>query len=402
VKKIFSLIIGCFLVHFVFAQDSCRFQISLLTCTPGEELYSTFGHSALRVTDRSSRADIIYNYGTFDFDDPNFYSKFTRGKLLYFVSIDGFENFMKAYEFEQRGITEQVLNLSCEDKQKLLNALQENAKEENKYYKYDFVIDNCTTRLRDIVFKNSGVPIVTKNIRPDNDITFRKLIHEYLNKSYQYWSELGIDILLGNPIDKKITNNEAMFLPDYLLKAFDSTTTNGKPLVLAKNEILKATMTTNKAPLLSPFAIFTILFLIIAALTFLRNSNPFFSVFDFILFFLAGIIGTLILFMWFGTDHPECKNDFNITWAFPLHLVIVFFIFQKRSPIVTGWLRYYFLANSILLLTLLICWKWLPQEMNNALIPVVALLLLRSAARYKKFNNDHRKNIGLSEKKNFL
>ena len=387
-KKIFCLIIGCFVVHFVFAQDSCRFQISLLTCTPGQELYSTFGHSALRVTDRSSGSDIIYNYGTFDFDDPNFYSKFTRGKLLYFVSIDGFENFMKAYEYEKRGITEQVLNLSCEDKQKLFNALQENAKEENKYYKYDFVIDNCTTRLRDIVFKNSSGSIVTRNIRPDNDITFRKLIHEYLNKSHQYWSKLGIDILLGNSIDKRITNNEAMFLPEYLLKAFDSTTTNGKPLVSAKNEILKAPITTNKAPLLSPFAIFTILFLIIAALTILRNSSPFFSVFDFILFFLVGVLGILILFMWFATDHPECKNNFNIAWALPLHLVIVFFIFQKRA-----WLRYYFLANSILLLMLLICWKWIPQELNNALIPVVALILLRSAARYKNFNNDHRKNV---------
>ena len=400
-KKNFALLIACFSLHFLFAQDTdsnrdCRFQISLLTCTPGEELYSTFGHSALRVGDRSSGADIIYNYGTFDFDDPNFYSKFTRGKLLYFVSIDGFENFMKAYEYEQRGITEQVLDLSCEEKEKLVMALQENAKEQNKYYKYDFVIDNCTTRLRDMVFKTSSNP-VTKNIRPNDGITFRNLIHEYLDKSYQYWSKLGIDVLLGDPIDKKVSNNETMFLPDYLLKAFDSTTTNGKPLVLSKNEILKATKMTHKAPLLSPFAIFTILFLIIAVLTFMRNSNPFFAVFDFILFFLTGILGILILFMWFGTDHPECKNNFNLAWAVPLHFIIVFFIFRKWD-----WLRYYFLVNSILLLLLLLCWRWLPQEMNSALIPVVALLLLRSAARYKQFNNDRRKNAGLSEKKNFL
>jgi uncharacterized protein DUF4105 len=397
VKKIFALGVGCFFLHFTFAQDSCRFQISLLTCTPGEELYSTFGHSALRVTDRLSQADIIYNYGTFDFDDPNFYSKFTRGKLLYFVSIDGFENFMKAYEYEQRGITEQVLNLSCEEKDKLVMALQENAKEQNKYYKYDFVLDNCTTRLRDMVFNNSTNPVITKNIRQNKDVTFRNLIHEYLDKSYQYWSKLGIDVLLGDPVDKKITNNEAMFLPDYLLKGFDSTTTRGKPLVSAKHEILTATTVVGKAPFLSPFAIFAILFLLIAVLTFMRNSNPFFAVFDFILFFFAGILGLLILFMWFGTDHPECKNNFNLAWALPLHFVIVFFIFQKWH-----WLRYYFLANSILLLFLLLSWTWLPQEMNNALIPVVALLLLRSAARYKKFNNDHRKNTGLSEKKNFL
>ena len=391
-KKALSLVTSCLFLNFLFAQDpdssrDCRFQISLLTCTPGDELYSTFGHSALRVTDRSSSADIIYNYGTFDFDDPNFYSKFTRGKLLYFVSIDHFENFMKAYVYEQRGITEQVLNLSCEEKEKLVDALVENSKEENKYYKYDFVLDNCTTRLRDMVFKNSSNAVVTKNIRPGAGTTFRNLIHEYLDQSYKNWSELGIDILLGNPVDKKITNSQAMFLPDYLLKGFDSTTTKGTPLVSAKKEILKATLRVNKAPFLSPFAVFTILFLVVAVLTFMKNTNRFFALFDFILFFLAGTVGLLILFMWFGTDHPECKNDFNIAWAFPLHFLIVFFIFQKRD-----WLRYYFLANSILLLLLLLCWKWLPQEMNNALIPVVALLLLRSAARYKKFNNDHRKN----------
>jgi hypothetical protein len=397
VKKFFSLATSCLILHFLFAQDSCRFKISLLTCTPGGELYSTFGHSALRVTDRLSGVDMIYNYGTFDFDDPNFYSKFTRGKLLYFVSIDGYENFMKAYEYEQRGITEQVLNLSCKEKETLMNALQENAKEENKYYKYDFVVDNCTTRLRDIVFKNSSNPVDTKNIRPNDGVTFRNLIHEYLDKSYMYWSKLGIDILLADPIDKKISNNEAMFLPDYLLKGFDSTTTNGKPLVATKNEILKATTPIQKAPLVSPFAVFAILFVIIAVLTFTRNTNSFFAVFDFILFFLAGTLGILLVFMWFGTDHPECKDNFNLAWALPLHFFIVFFIFQKWD-----WLRYYFLANSILLLLLLLCWRWLPQEMNNALIPVVALLLLRSAARYKKFNNDHRKNAGLSEKKNLL
>ncbi|HET9824748.1 MAG TPA: DUF4105 domain-containing protein [Chitinophagaceae bacterium] len=388
-KKLFVLLIASIFFHFLVAQDSdsnrnCRFQISLLTCTPGEELYSTFGHSALRVRDKSSGTDVIYNYGTFDFDDPNFYSKFTRGKLLYFVSVDNFENFLRAYEYEQRGITEQLLDLSCEEKEKLVAALGENAKEENKYYKYEFVLDNCTTRLRDMVFKNSGGLVVTKNIRPGEGITFRNLIHEYLDKSYQHWSKLGIDILLGDPVDRKISNNEAMFLPDYLLKGFDSTTIGRKPLVSGKKEILKATMRMTKAPLLSPFVVFAISFFVILLLSFMRNVSRFFSVFDFVLFFLSGALGILILFMWFGTDHTECKNNFNLAWAFPFHFLIVFFIFRKWT-----WMRYYFLGNAILLLLLLILWKWLPQEMNNALIPVVALLLLRSAMRYKIFSNGY-------------
>src|SRR5678815_12567 len=140
-------------------DSACGLRISLLTCTPGQELYSTFGHSALRLTDSLTGEDIIYNYGTFDFDDPGFYSKFTRGKLLYFVSVDKFQNFLEEYEYYQRGITEQVLNLSCTERGKLFSALQENAKDANKYYKYDFMVDNCTTRLRDIVFKNANEQI---------------------------------------------------------------------------------------------------------------------------------------------------------------------------------------------------------------------------------------------------
>ena len=138
-KKIFFSVFFFLICLFSKAQaDSCNLRISLLTCTPGEELYSSFGHSALRVVDRANNFDIVFNYGTFDFDDPDFYTKFVRGKLLYFVSVTTFSDFMSQYEYEGRGVTEQILNLSCDEKQNLLAALNENAKEENKYYKYDF------------------------------------------------------------------------------------------------------------------------------------------------------------------------------------------------------------------------------------------------------------------------
>jgi Domain of unknown function (DUF4105) len=382
-KQTAFTVFSFFLLQYSVAQpgSACGLRISLLTCTPGQELYSTFGHSALRVTDSLTGEDIIYNYGTFDFDDPGFYSKFIRGKLLYFVSVDRIENFVEAYKYEQRGITEQVLNLSCSEKQKLASALHENAKEENKYYKYDFVYDNCTTRLRDIVFKNANSSVITKDIRPRRGITFRNLIHEYLDKSHQYWSELGIDILMAKPTDKEISNSEAMFLPDYLLKGFDSTMIDKKLLVSQKEEILVPTVESNKPALYSPFMIFTIVFLLVAGFSFVKASEGFFFVFDFILFFLTGAMGLLILFMWFGTDHQACRNNFNVAWAFPLHFIMVFFIYRKWH-----WLRYYFLTTTIILLILLICWKWLPQQMNNALLPIIGLLILRSFMRYKKMN----------------
>ncbi|MGZ8557003.1 MAG: lipoprotein N-acyltransferase Lnb domain-containing protein [Chitinophagaceae bacterium] len=394
-KKGFTLLISLSLFYFLFAQlpdvsdsirkeEQCNLRVSLLTCTPGTELYSTFGHSAVRATD-SAGIDIIFNYGTFDFDDPAFLPKFVRGKLLYFVSIDEYKNFLDQYAYEKRGITEQVLDLSCAIKKKLLIALHDNAKEENRYYKYDFVYDNCTTRLRDIIFSTVNNEVEAKNIRPKEEITFRNLIHEYLDNGHHYWSRLGIDILLGSPLDKKLTNSEAMFLPDYLLKAFDSTTLYGKPLVIKKNTLLKSTMRVSKAPLFSPFWVFTILFLFIFILTCvhgifrIKKLKRFFTIFDFILFFLSGIFGVLLLFMWLGTDHQACRNNFNLIWAFPVHLIIVFYLFNKR-----GWLPYYFLANAILLLLLLIAWKWLPQEMNIALLPVVGLMMLRSFMIFKK------------------
>jgi hypothetical protein len=383
-KKIIAALFLVFLLNSLNAQEdsSCPIQISLLTCSPGEDLYSTWGHSALRIVDRSTNTDIIYNYGTFDFDDPAFYSKFTRGKLMYFVSVQRFENFMEEYQYYQRGIIEQVLDLSCSEREKLVSALQENAKEENKYYKYDFMRDNCTTRLRDIVFKNADAPVITKNIRPNEKITFRNLIHEYLDSSSQYWSKFGIDILLGAPLDKKLTNNEAMFLPDYLLKGFDSSTIGNKPVVSRKQEILRPARLPQKGSPLTPFVILTVLFLVILVLSLSKNSGRFLSGFDFILFFLSGALGVFILFMWFGTDHPECKDNFNLAWALPFHFIIVFFLFRKWR-----WLKYYFFINSVLLLILLVLWKWLPQQMNNGLIPIVCLLLIRSFAQYKKFNH---------------
>jgi hypothetical protein len=399
-KKIVAAIFLTCLFHGLQAQQdsSCNIRISLLTCSPGEDLYSIWGHSALRVTDHSANADIIYNYGTFDFDDPAFYSKFTRGKLLYFVSVQRFEDFLEEYQYYQRGITEQLLDLSCSEKVKLASALKENAKEENKYYRYDFTVDNCTTRLRDIVFKNADAPVITTDIRPKRKTTFRNLIHEYLDSSYQYWSKFGIDILLGMPLDKNLTNDETMFLPDYLLRGFDSSTVGGKRLVSEKHEILQPTLPKPKNTLLSPFAVFTILFLVIVVLSFFRNAEKFLSVFDFILFFLSGALGLFLLFMWFGTDHPECKDNLNLVWALPSHFIVIFFLFGKWNPAVTGWLKYYFFINSILLLLLLIVWHWLPQEMNNALLPVMCLLLIRSYAQYTRSREAGRRGSATIQK----
>lgn len=379
-KKLFLLFI-IFVSHISSAQtDSCNIRISLLTCTPGEELYSTFGHSAIRVVDKATSNDIVFNYGTFDFYDPNFYKKFIKGKLLYFVSTDSLAGFLSEYEYYKRGVTEQVLNLSCAEKQNIVTALFENAKEENKYYRYDFNYDNCTTRLRDMIEKISGKQLQTKNILPRHNATFRTLIHDYLNKGGQQWSKLGIDILLGAPLDKKINNREAMFLPEYLLMAFDSASFNDKKIITEKKILLPAFEITKTKPFLTPVVVFSIFFLLIAVLSFLKQGswNKFLNLFDFIFFLILGMIGVLLLFMWFATNHAMCKNNFNLLWAFPVHLPMAFMLFSKKQ-----WVKKYFKLIFLITLILIVVWLFLPQQLNTALLPITGIILIRSYFRSK-------------------
>lgn len=355
--------------------DSCRLKFSLLTCSPGEELYSSFGHSAIRLVNEENGSDLVFNYGTFDFNDPDFYTKFTKGKLLYFVSVDKFPDFMMEYQYFHRGVIEQDLRLTCEEKQKLLYALYENAREENKYYRYDFNYDNCTSRLRDMIWKMTAsrpqVPPIT-----EKGATFRTLIHEYLESGKKNWSKLGIDILLGAPLDKKVTTEEAMFLPDYLMKGLDSGRVGSQSLIVGKRELLPNGIKA-EAPSLSfdPTPVFILLFIIYLLPLISRKGRwiKWMAVMDGILFGVVGLIGFLLLFMWFGTDHAMCRNNWNLAWAWPTHLLMGFFVMSKKA-----WVKNYFLLVAFLSVILLLGWFFLPQALNPALLPVVALLGFRA------------------------
>jgi len=355
-------------------QSPCGLQISLLTCAPGEELYSTFGHSALRVTDAAAQTDIIFNYGTFEFDD-DFYIKFVKGKLLYYVSIEEFEAFKQQYQSEGRSIQEQVLQLSCSEKESLYASLLTNAKEANRYYRYDFLFDNCSTRLRDMVAKSSNSGVLFQNILPENTPTFRNLLYTYLDNGEQHWSKFGIDLLLGSLLDKKVTTEQAMFLPDYLAKGFDNAVAGGSPLVSAPKPILSLPSPIKGLAIFRPMVVFSLLLALIIVLSFMpsRKVQRTLQVFDFSLFFIIGLIGCLLVFMWVGTEHALTKNNYNLLWALPTHAVAAFFLFKRSSL-----LHYYLLATIILQAFLLIGWIFLPQQLNLAFLPIVLLLLLRS------------------------
>ena len=204
--------------------------------------------------------------------------------------------------------------------------------------------------------------------------TFRDLIHVYLNRGHQYWSKLGIDILLGSPLDKKITNREAMFLPDYLMMAFDSAKLdNNRPLVIQKNSLLPALGNSGPKPVVTPLLIALILFAIILTLSIFRSQVLFLKAFDVFFFLLLGLLGFLLLFMWFGTSHAMCKNNFNLLWALPTHAIVAVMLFSSKE-----WVKLYFRFIFFYSLALLACWYFLPQEMNPALLPILGVILVRS------------------------
>ncbi len=354
-------------------SDSCTLRISLLTCSPGEELYSSFGHTAIRVRDAAG-TDMVFNYGTFQYS-PEFYSQFIRGKLLYSLSVEEFSDFLYAYQYESRSVVEQDVLLGCAEKQALFRALIENAQEQNRYYRYDFLFDNCTTRAGDIIARNAGDTVVFRNILPARIPTFRNLIHTYLDRGGQYWSKLGIDILLGSRLDRKASNRQAMFLPDYLLKGFDSATVGGRPLVSRPIPVLQMPSPLNAGSLFRPAVVFGVLLALVAALSFVRRrwAQRSLVVFDVVFFFLLGLAGLLLLFMWFGTDHVVCRDNFNLLWALPTHVVMAFFILRRSN-----FARKYFFAVFLLTAVLLLAWFFLPQQMNNALLPLAGITLLRS------------------------
>lgn len=375
-KLLCFLLFAFFLINSSIAQvDSCHLRITLITCAPGEELYSSFGHTAVRVENKSDGTDLFFNYGTFEFDD-DFYVKFIKGQLDYFLSIQSKEDFMFQYEVENRWVDEQELLLSCNEKEKIVAALFENAKEENKFYRYDFLFDNCTTRAGRIIEKNIKSQVHFNNILPPEPPTFRNLIHEYLDKGHQYWSKLGIDILLGAKLDRKSSNDEAIhFLPDYLSKGFEHATVNEKPLVSPAKQIIEKGISFNFSFAPRPALILSVLaFIGLILLTWTRGKWKLVnSIFDFLLFFILGLAGLLLLFMWFGTDHTVTQNNYNLVWALPSHVVMAFFVHSRKQ-----WVQKYFRIVLWINLLFLLTWFFLPQEMNPALIPVVLLIIGRS------------------------
>ncbi len=358
--------------------------VSLLTCSQGEELYSIFGHSAIRISDPKVGVDWVFNYGTFDFSDPNFYPNFVKGKLNYILSVSTYRNFEQTYIFEERYIYEQVLNLNQHEKQLLLDSLKVNYLPENRYYLYDFLFDNCATRIRDIFVEAIPRNITFDYSKLNETKSFRDLLMP--NVKEKPWAKLGINLLLGVSADRPARPWEHMFLPEHMLTAFAYATIeteNGdnplmqEPTVLLEGRELPKSKFRN-----APFFVFSMILLLAALVTFinLKKGRNFYW-FDRVIFGLVGLLGVVIAFQWFGSDHAVMANNYNLIWAHPLHLMAAALLTISRLK---GLIRYYFGVNAVLMLLLLVLWFILPQTLPFPMFPLVAAMALRSSVLYKR------------------
>jgi hypothetical protein len=392
IAVIFLLFTGSFAAHAQVNTDSCTMEISLLTCAPGSDLYSIFGHTAIRVRDSARGMDIVYNYGTFDDTDPLFYAHFTKGIMLYSLSAETFDSFMVEYKMENRSVLAQVLNLNCKEKMQLYEALRKNTLDENRIYNYHFHTDNCTTRAARIIESNTAAPLTYENVLPKNGpggqstLSFRDMIHEYLDKQQVYWPEMGIDFLLGSNLDKKPTNLEAVhFLPDYLYRGMDSAVEGNKPMVLKRRAIISFPATGTGTVWFTPVFLFAILFFVALCFFLLRNKPAFaraLLIFDIAFFSLLGLIGILMASVWLGRVDNVCRNNINILWALPTHVIAVFFVRKKAV-----WVTYYFLITAIIAIILLAGFPWWFQRMNIAVLPLLGMIIFRSLHLYQ--NRSH-------------
>lgn len=355
-------------------------QISVLTLGPYQgELYSAFGHSAIRVYDPASNTDLAFNYGVFDFNQPNFYLNFTRGHLLYKLGVYPYDLFRDHYISHNRYVHEQVLDLTQAQKQKVFDYLFWNAQPENVNYLYDYFYNNCATKVRDVFVEVFGDSIRFDGSYAKPGYTVRDLTRSYLHQ--QPWGELGIEICLGQPMDKTLTPYEYMFLPDYIESGFNHATLNGSPIVKETIPVYESTPEKTSFSIFHPWIVFGIFLLIVIALT-IRDwrRKQLTKWFDVVLFSIMGWLGLLLFVLWIATDHRAAANNWNLLWAFPLHAVAGPMILRKRF---SGLVKKYFLITAIILLATIVLWAFLPQQLNLFLIPLVVAMTLRAYSIYK-------------------
>lgn len=350
-------------------------EVSVLTIASGSSLNDAFGHSAFRIKDSIAEIDVIFDYGRYDFNASNFYLKFAQGKLNYKIGANYYNDFYKTYVNQNRGVKEQVLDLNFKERDKLYKFLIYNYRPENQEYLYDFFFDNCATKIKDVLQSSTNNTITFYAPEQLNSESFRSLI--YKNVKPNSWGGFGIDLALGSVIDREIPYEQFMFLPEYIAIAFgDATLDNTKPLVKKSQVLYKSdSIQTVDNFFLSPVFVFLIISAFIIFITFRDFKTKSRSRgLDTAIFVITGLIGIIILLLWFATDHTATANNYNLLWAFFLNLFMVRQVFLSKPKL---WFKKYIKFLLILLCLMTLHWIIGIQVFNIALLPLLIALFIR-------------------------
>ncbi len=367
-------------------QLSEQSRAVMFTCEPGTELYAGFGHSALWISDPANGIDRLYNYGTFDFNTPNFYVKFIRGKLDYMLSVTTNNRFLNEYQHRGIGVSAQTLNLKIDETQNLFRLLEENLQPENRFYQYDFFYDNCATRIRDIVIEAATGEIDFNDT--DTGYTFRQLLFPYLE--HTPWTKFGINLILGLASDKRATPFDYMYLPEHMQHEFGkaSISSEGKkhPLVIGERRLLESQHDFSYNILSDPALFFGALLLLVVLVTYREiRTGKYFKWLDITLNAIAVVAGLFLFFMWVGTDHVATNYNLNILWLLPAQVVFLFsFLVNKRNQSKWVWTAFAIIAVVAMAMHL-----W-PQPAETSFMIITLIYAFRYLFN-KRINTAHAK-----------
>ncbi|MEE9439110.1 MAG: DUF4105 domain-containing protein [Saprospiraceae bacterium] len=351
-------------------------QISILTCGSGDELYSTFGHVAIRIYNKDNDIDQVYNYGMFDFKTPNFYIKFMRGLLPYSIGSSSYSRFLQGYHHEKRSVIEQVLNLDVREKKHIIEYLKNNMKKENRKYKYDFFLDNCSTRLLDLFNNLPGDLSFSSKLKP---LTFRDLLKENLHSLR--WEDFGIDLVIGARSDRLTTRRHQMFLPSYLKENIEAatfeTSDNSRLFAQPSNIVLDFEELAKNRNTSSPnIPLYVMIGLLLLTIIVNIKNSKFQKFYNKSLLFIAGILGLFLLFMWFGTAHDATKDNWNVLWLCPLWLVLPFVKNTFKTYLI------YFLFVLLFIAGVNSVFQFLPQFFNFTFLPLILSISISGWIEY--------------------
>jgi hypothetical protein len=362
----------------LFSQKVPETEAFLITCGPGTETYSIYGHCALRIYNSEMKTDLVYNWGVFDFSTTHFVWKFAKGKLNYMLDEDSFKRFLQSYLFEKRWVQIQKLNLEPAEVEQLIALINENLKPENRNYRYDFYYDDCSTRIRDLLEKILGNRLIYPPEETKDRQTFRNLTGSY--QQFYPWLNFGIDLVIGTPGDKKANIRDKMFLPIEMQRELSKSLVNrdGRMIPLLRNpeNVLEF-----EAPLVKPnffigpvfiFALILIAIILFFALNRRTKAN---KAVDIFIFSVYSTLSLLIIFFSFITNHEQTKKNLNIVWLSPFIIICLLSIILNKKWYI--WFKIVFILCLISFVIQII----FSGAFNSAFIPLIMILIIRSSAR---------------------